>query len=125
YLIKATMKVIPTFPGLKKSQKKFQKEVKIKTITLDRLIEIVGQPVDLVQMDVQGLETDILQSGFSCLKSGVIKTFLVGTHGFDKHHKCIDLFKQQGYLIEFEESQTKNQPDGIIVASKGIQRLKK
>lgn len=125
YLMKVAMKVLPAFPELKKRQKNLQKEVKIKTITLDKLMEIVGKNADLVQMDVQGLETDILNSGFSSLNKGAIKTFLVGTHGLDKHQNCLDILQEHQYSIEFEESQTQNQPDGIIVASKGVQRLKK
>jgi hypothetical protein len=35
----------------------------------------------------------------------------------------LSLLKDHGYAIEFEEQDTKDQPDGIIVASKGCRRL--
>lgn len=95
----------------------------IETITLDKLMEIVGRPVDLLQMDVQGMELGVLMSGSRSLLAGDIKTFLIGTHGQALHRNCMDFLKQHGYLIEFEDGNTKDQPDGIIVASKGTKRL--
>jgi hypothetical protein len=36
--------------------------------------------------------------------------------------KEIDVLMGYGYSVEFEEAEAKNQPDGIIVASKGVRR---
>ena len=109
-----------SFQGLEKRSKKI---IKIKTITLDHLIDTIDRSFDLLQMDVQGLEVDVLKSGIHSLQSGSIKTFLIGTHDRGLHQDCITLLGEFGYLIEFEEYETIEQPDGIIVASKGVIRL--
>lgn len=95
----------------------------IPTITLDRLIDIVGRPVDVLQMDVQGLELDVLKGGLRSMQTGYIKTFLIGTHSHSLHRECLDFLQKFDYRIEFENSETKKQPDGIIVGSKGVSRL--
>ena len=93
------------------------------TVTLEALVNQVGQQVDLVSMDVQGLELDILSGGESVLEKAVVKTFIIGTHGKSIHQQCIDMLKNKNYSIEYEEENTQHQPDGIIVASKGVLRL--
>lgn len=93
------------------------------TLTLEALVNQVGQQVDLVSMDVQGLELDILSGGESVLEKAVVKTFIIGTHGKSIHQQCIDMLKNKNYSIEYEEENTQHQPDGIIVASKGVLRL--
>lgn len=103
--------------GLKGLKKRSTKIINIKTITLDHLMNIIDQSVDLLQMDVQGLEVDVLNSGLHSLQSGSIKTFLIGTHGRGLHQDCITFLRECGYMIEFEEYETIEQPDGIIVAS--------
>ena len=94
------------------------------TRSLDDLLkDLPGQRVDLCQMDVQGLELEILQGGTNALRDGRVGTFLIGTHSPEIHASCLSLLKDHGYAIEFEEQDTKDQPDGIIVASKGCRRL--
>ena len=93
------------------------------TVTLEALVNQVGQQVDLVSMDVQGLELDILSGGESVLEKAAVKTFIIGTHGKSIHQQCIDMLKNKNYSIEYEEENTQHQPDGIIVASKGVLRL--
>lgn len=98
---------------------------KIKTITLDSLITRVGRTVDLLQIDVQGVEADVLNSGLLSLQSGQIKTLLIGTHGRKIHQKCVNILRDFDYIIEHDEYDTKEQPDGIIAASRGYRRLNK
>lgn len=93
------------------------------TVTLEALVNQVGQQVDLMSMDVQGLELDILSGGESVLEKAAVKTFIIGTHGKSIHQQCIDMLKNKNYSIEYEEENTQHQPDGIIVASKGVLRL--
>ena len=83
----------------------------------------VGRQVDVMSMDVQGLETDILTGGAGVLERGDVKTFIIGTHGKAIHKQCIGMLTSQNYSIEYEEENTQHQPDGIIVASKGVRRL--
>lgn len=96
----------------------------IPTMTLDRLMDTIGTTADLVQMDVQGAELDVLKGGQRSLAAGTVKTFLVGTHGPELHQQCIELLSKHGYSIELDRYETEEQPDGILVASKGTRRLK-
>jgi FkbM family methyltransferase len=95
----------------------------IDTATLETLVQRVGRQVDVMSMDVQGLETDILTGGSAVLERGDVKTFIIGTHGKAIHRQCIGMLIGQDYTIEYEEENTQHQPDGIIVASKGVRRL--
>lgn len=98
--------------------------INIKTITLDELINAVRMPIDLLQMDIQGFEASVLKGGISSLKMGNVLTLLIGTHGLPIHRECISIIKNCGYEIEFDQAESRNQPDGIIVASKGVRRIK-
>jgi len=97
--------------------------IQIPTITLDTLMGRIGRAVDLLQMDVQGLELAVLQGGVRSLQDGTISTFLIGSHGLDIHTDCIQFLERNGYQVDLEIHETKEQPDGIIVASKGVSRL--
>lgn len=95
----------------------------IDTISLDTLVERVGRPVDVLQMDVQGLEVAILEGGRKTLANADVGTFIIGTHGNRIHQQCLDMLTDNGYEIEYEEAHTPHQPDGIIVASRHGRRL--
>lgn len=86
--------------------------------TLDNLSIIAGQAFDLVQMDVQGLEMEVLQGGYDSLNTGRIKRLLIGTHSQALHSDCIAYLESRGYVIEFEEYETRDQPDGILLAGR-------
>jgi FkbM family methyltransferase len=121
--IKSFLRPLLAQSGTRK-RKNASKPVPIKTITLDSLMSLISRPVDLVQMDVQGLEADVLQGASHSLQAGKIRAFLIGTHGRNSHQKCADILEEYGYVIEFAEGDPKEQPDGIIVASKGARMLK-
>lgn len=91
---------------------------KIEAITLDRLVETIGEPIDLVQIDVQGFELDVLRGAVASLEKGDLQKFLIGTHGARVHQACARLLQQYGYHIEVDQVQAQGQPDGILVASK-------
>ncbi|MFW2439803.1 MAG: FkbM family methyltransferase [Arenicellales bacterium] len=93
------------------------------SVTLDALVKRIGQPIDVASMDVQGLEADILKGGNSVLEHADVKTFIIGTHGNNIHQQCHKMLTEKNYEIEYDEPDTPHQPDGIIIASKGIQRL--
>jgi FkbM family methyltransferase len=95
----------------------------IDTVSLETLVNQVGRQIDLLSMDVQGLELDILSGGQAVLESGKVKTFIIGTHGKVIHQQCINMLTSNDYSIEYEKEDTRHQPDGIIIASKGVQRL--
>ena len=95
----------------------------VDTVTLDALVKQIGQQVDVMSMDVQGLEVDILMGGNTVLEQADVKTFIIGTHGSVVHRQCIKMLLEKNYTIEHDEPDTPQQPDGIIIASKGVLRL--
>ena len=97
--------------------------VLITTTTLDEFIKEIARPVDLLQMDVQGLEREVLKGGTGTLDSGGVRTFLIGTHGAKIHRECVAILESRDYVIEFEDADPAGQPDGILVASKGVKRM--
>ena len=120
--IKSFLKTLLVQSGIRKRENA-SKPVPTDTITLDSLISRISRPVDLVQMDVQGLEADVLQGASHSSRTGKIRAFLIGTHGRKNHQKCADILEKYRYVIEFAEDDPKEQPDGIIVASKGAPML--
>jgi FkbM family methyltransferase len=92
----------------------------IPTITLDAFVRRVGRPIDLLQMDVQGLELEVLKGATESMKRGAVNCFLIGTHGRARgltlHEECRELLRANGYTIEVDQPDTKEQPDGILVA---------
>ena len=94
----------------------------IPTITLDTLVKRIGRSIDLLQMDVQGLEVEVLKGSADSMREGAIRTFLIGTHGrminLPLHQQCRDLLQAAGYTIQIDLPDTKEQPDGILVARK-------
>lgn len=90
----------------------------VRTITLGDLLETVGRPINLLQMDVQGLEVDILRGGEDALRSGRIKRFLIGTHGDEIHAECRSRLTSAGYPIEIDDLNPEGQPDGILLTGR-------
>lgn len=105
--------------GLRRPKKE---KLTIPTITLDTFVRRIGRTIDLLQMDVQGLEVEVLKGASESLRSGAVKTFLIGTHGrargLTRHEDCRALVQANDYQIEIDLPNTKEQPDGILVASK-------
>lgn len=94
----------------------------IPTVTLDTFVRRIGRLIDLLQMDVQGLEVEVLKGGAESMKTGAVRTFLIGTHGRARgltlHEECRDLLQTNAYSIEIDLPDTTEQPDGILVACK-------
>ena len=99
------------------------KDLEKDTVNMETLRQPLGQVGDGMSMDVQGLETDILSGGAAVMERGDVKTVIIGTHGRVIHQQCISMLTGKDYFIEYEEENTQQQPDGIIVASKGVRRL--
>lgn len=89
----------------------------IATHSLDSIVAIIGRPVDLCQMDIQGLEGAVLRGAAKALRAKAIQTFLIGTHGRQVHWECAALLEDAGYRIEVDQPNPKDQPDGILVAT--------
>src|SRR5712691_4197444 len=69
----------------------------IPTITLDTFVRRIGRSIDLLQMDVQGLEVEVLKGATESMKARTVKAFLIGTHGRARgltlHHECRQLLQ--------------------------------
>ena len=87
-------------------------------MTLDHLVKRIGRHVDLCQMDVQGHELDVLKGASRSLQSGAVTTFLIGTHSPWLHRKCVALLVDHDFEIRHDVYDTREQPDGILVASR-------
>lgn len=89
----------------------------IATITLTTLLHRAGGYVDMLQMDIQGLELPVVGSSRSLLDAHCVRTFLVGTHSLAIHEELEELFSNAGYTIEVSEPRPVSQPDGILLAT--------
>jgi FkbM family methyltransferase len=92
----------------------------IESVTLSAIGAMISCPViDLVQMDIQGLEALILEDYFSGSSNSFdIQACLIGTHGESIHERCRAALKQHNYTIVHDEFETLNQPDGILAAAR-------
>ncbi|MFT7462466.1 MAG: FkbM family methyltransferase [Pseudohongiellaceae bacterium] len=118
YWLKFTVKKLLNSVGIGDYGQEVDRMTKISTIPLDELMGRVGAPVDLLQMDVQGLEGDILSAATATLKRGTIETLLIGTHSDAVHARCLELLTAGGYRIIHDDPNPGTQPDGMIVATK-------
>ena len=66
----------------------------IRTITLDTLLDRIGRTIDLLQMDVQGLEVEVLEGGVHSLKTARVQTYLIGTHSLKIHRECSAMLEE-------------------------------
>ena len=89
---------------------------RIKTITLEKLYKRVGSEIGLLQMDIQGLELDVIESSEAFIKKHHISRFLIGTHSEEIHQRCKRTLSKCGYVITVDMYNTKLQPDGILLA---------
>jgi len=92
------------------------KVVRVRTIPLAELCRTIGSRIDLLQMDIQGLELPVLEKFFSSPERSAISTFLIGTHSEKIHASVIALLIQHGYSVTFECARPSGQPDGIVLA---------
>ena len=106
----------PEIKGIFNKLFDFIKNNKIQTITLEKLYERIDAEIGLLQMDIQGLELDVIQSSEGFIKKHHIKSYIIGTHSEEIHRKCKSVFESCGYNITIDKFDTKYQPDGILVA---------
>jgi FkbM family methyltransferase len=103
---------------LNSSEQTIGRIVRVKSVTLAQLCRQIGGKIDLVQMDIQGLELSVLEKFFADSSRSAVSAFLIGTHSENIHGSLIEVLKQHGYEITFECSRPANQPDGILLAVK-------
>lgn len=107
-----------------KSKKGFFRKLKerlhnerIICITMEQLSRREPAGIDLLQMDIQGIEARVLEASEGVLGEHVIRNFLIGTHSADIHQRCINILRKHGYHIMLDIFETIHQPDGILTAS--------
>jgi len=74
-------------------------------------------PVDVLKMDIQGLELDVLDASRPTLKEHSIRNIIVGTHSKTIYASVKQLLEDEGYQILFSDPSPQFQPDGLIVAA--------
>lgn len=94
------------------------RRVEVPTLSLDSIVARLGGRVDLLQMDVQGVELAALRGGARSLAAGACRTLLISTHGPELHVECRSLLEGHGYAIEYDDPDPGVQPDGMLVASR-------
>lgn len=87
----------------------------VPTTTLAKLVSEASGPLDLVKVDVQGLELSVLKGAKPAF--GSIRRWIIGTHGKDIHQACAAILTEAGYTLICNESSPHGQPDGVIVAA--------
>ncbi len=88
---------------------------RINCITLADLYRREKAEIDLLQMDIQGLEADVLESSENILIQHKIRNFLIGTHSSELHLRCKQVLLKDGYRVLVDNFDTKFQPDGILL----------
>jgi len=88
----------------------------MRTMSLDEAQSRIGRSFHLVQMDVQGLEADVLDGARHLMRNGDVETFLIGTHGEEVHRECTSILRSFDYEIIHDRPSPERQPDGILVA---------
>lgn len=89
--------------------------------SLDAEFAACAERLDLVKVDVQGGEAAVLEGARHAAER--IDAWVVGTHGDDVHGRCHALLVEMGYAIAFSQTFVAGQPDGLIVAVRGNERL--
>lgn len=87
----------------------------VATTTLAKVVDELTGPLDLVKVDVQGLELSVLRGAKPVFKS--IRYWIIGTHGKDLHEACAAMLTEAGYTLICNEPSPQGQPDGVIVAA--------
>lgn len=93
-----------------------ENQISIHCTVLNEVTKLIGKVIDLIQVDVQGFEIDVLSGAVESMKSGVINSWLIGTHSLNLHTLCANILMDHNYKIVFENFKTLHQPDGIIYA---------
>lgn len=91
----------------------------VQSVSLSDMGKVIGEgPIDLLQMDIQGVEADVLE-GYRRWNSQAgpeIRSFLIGTHGAAVHRRCREILIGLNYKVFHDQEHSVNQPDGILYA---------
>ena len=92
----------------------------VRVTTFDTVVSDLGEPIDLVKLDIQGGEYDLLSGAAQAGGNGTVRRWLVGTHRTPRghtHEPCLSWLADRGYEILFENPAPADQPDGLIAAA--------
>jgi hypothetical protein len=95
--------------------------VPVRAITLRRLLQR-HEAVDLIDLDVQGVEAEVLEAAEGELDQKV-KRVHVGTHSADNEHRIRALFGRLGWarLNDYAVADQAETPYGLIAFQDGVQ----
>ena len=93
----------------------------VKSIPLGEICREIASHIYLLQMDIQGLELQVLERFFARTDRSLIHTFLIGTHSERIHFSVIALLQRHGCLVTLECANPPHQPDGIVLAENSPQ----
>ena len=91
-----------------------EETIQVLSLTLAEILDRIGRPVDLAKMDIQGAEMSVLSSSKEALRTGKVRTWIIGTHSAEIHRNCLGIMAEC-YDIMYENQTPKGQIDGIIV----------
>ena len=75
-----------------------EREIEVRAITLETLLELIGKPVDLIKMDIEGLEQDVLSSSREELRKKTVRRLVVEVHSpFSDPLDIAELLRNCGY----------------------------
>ena len=87
----------------------------VPVVTVDAMLHARPGPVDLIKVDIQGLEDDLLSGASDA--AGRVCAWVIGTHGAAVHRRVHDRLVALGYVIVLSEVEVPGQPDGLVIAT--------
>jgi FkbM family methyltransferase len=102
-----------------------KKQVKVKIRTVDSILKEQSlKKLEILHLDIQGVELDALKGAKNAIKNGKIRFLFVSTHHYSisgdplMHEKCLDfIIKNGGNIIAKHTVAESCSGDGLIVAS--------
>jgi len=88
------------------------------TVTIDYVMDEKGIDfIDILHSDIEGFELAMLKGATQAIKQNKIGYFVISTHSNVNHYSCLDLLKENNFIIicEADLSDTYSY-DGVIVA---------
>lgn len=84
---------------------------------MNKYIDTLGVPVDILHADIQGAEDVLLSDISQRLQKGLVKNLVISTHGMRKHLKVLKMLSDLGFYIVCDVDPYESYSyDGLIVA---------
>jgi FkbM family methyltransferase len=108
--------------GSSTSNTRFKNIVKVKTLTIDRLISTMNlKEISLLKVDIEGAEVLALNGASSALKQRKIKNLMIEYHSVHNYEYIIELLDKLNYTYledkSYKKFQNKEYVNGYIMAA--------